>query len=311
MKVFLILLCCLCLWPDASAATLHLIAVADTQNASLGKACRSNLERIDKQLALVEKYTALSINKVYITGSEVITDSIIAIVQRLNCSKQDVVLFHYSGHGINRGSTWPDFLIPGRASLSLGKVRELLQTKSPRLLIALADACNGKSRHPTASRGEASLAYRPRVANDIIQANYQRLFCEAEGSIVACSSQVGSSSYYNPYLGGYFTLSLMESMVYETKESREANWLDVLQAAKEMTSQTAQSYGKQQIPVFAMYPGECAPMPYKTYIVQKHDTLFQIAKTHETTALRLKEWNALEADLIRVGDVLKIYTKQP
>ncbi len=47
------------------------------------------------------------------------------------------------------------------------------------------------------------------------------------------------------------------------------------------------------------------------YAVKPGDSLWYIAKTFNVTVSKLKQWNSLSKDTLRIGDTLKVFLKAP
>ncbi len=304
--------------------TFHLIIVSDTDDATIGEGCQKNIDRLTTHFKPIAKHLKMSYKSYVLKGDQVNGDSIIYLLKNKVKIKrrEDIVVFHYSGHGTNRGSkdVWPRFLIPNGFKSSLTKIHGILETKKPKFLLTLADCCNGASRRRPTPRIEIEARNQP--VTILSKKNYYKLFQEAEGDIIACASRKGAVSYYDSYLGGYFSLGFCEAMTEEVNALNTRmpiSWESIFLLTEEYTSNLATGWGRRQqpqikinlkketdqIPIFGEEPTN--EIEVTIYQVKKGDTLSKIAKTYKITVVDLKKWNNLKSSLIRRKQKLKIY----
>ena len=69
---------------------------------------------------------------------------------------------------------------------------------------------------------------------------------------------------------------------------------------------TAAKLALEQRNAAAAAPPPVAPAPSKLYTVSKGDTLSVIAKKHDVSVEKLREWNHLKNDNLRIGQVLHL-----
>ncbi|RKZ63221.1 MAG: hypothetical protein DRR08_04055 [Candidatus Parabeggiatoa sp. nov. 2] len=200
--------------------TLHAILVADTNDDSIGKSVKIDLGNMEKLVSEISQHTGILLTGGSISGNDVNKSQILSVVEGLSVGPEDIVIYYYSGHGHNPGGTaWPAMVLEG-GSLPLKTVREKLKAKGPRLLIVMADTCNGFSNRRTFNASRAGGK----------KANYEYLFLKHKGVITASSSEPGEYSWGNEQIGGLFTDALLNSLNQELVASNPS-WKAIMKGA--------------------------------------------------------------------------------
>jgi hypothetical protein len=212
---------------------MHAVLVGDTQDGSIGVGISENLQNMNAFLHRVEIEGQISVSKSEIKDDKFNCKAITQTIEQLNLGPTDVVLFYYSGHGFRRDSTqtkFPEFDCrrtsdPNRAELS-GIVNDLVQSKKPKFILALADTCNKQvtaSIAPPAAAAFASPTDR--------KAAFQRLFRDYSGTLMMSGSVPGEYSWYmvsGSSLGGFFTNQLLRTINQKILEQGpRIRWEDI------------------------------------------------------------------------------------
>lgn len=210
------------------AAALHAIIVADVNDTSIG--ADQDVAAIQKMTDTIRRATCLGGEDIVIVagrGKRVVIEN---TLNQLSVNPDDVVIFYYSGHGANPGGgdRWPMLGIEGQSTpvpnlLKLSSVKKTLQSKNPRFLITMADACN-KPMPGSADRGR-------RQSNQ--PAGFKKLFLGYKGTIIASSSIPYQYSYGDPQNGGLFTQQFLNAL-NQVQASPNPNW----EAVKKMATKT-------------------------------------------------------------------------
>ncbi|OQW89682.1 MAG: hypothetical protein BWK78_07305 [Thiotrichaceae bacterium IS1] len=241
-----ILFICLSLWtivPLSIAETLHTIVIADTSNWQGGTSFSKDLSRIKELAGTIAIYTRLKLRLYEISGHDLNRNKVTATLDALSVEQNDVVLFHYAGHGgrtSNKSTLWPFMDIDGGA-LDLDKVKSILEQKNPRFLVILADTCNNfnDSLNPVWSRGGSSRGTTPQSES------YRRLFLNYRGHVFASGAKPGQSSWGNSEHGGFFTDAFIKNLNNELASSNP-NWHSIMKR----TEAPIEVGGKVQNPQF-------------------------------------------------------------
>lgn len=233
--------------------TIHLLIVASTTDVTIGEGCQVNIDRLKRYTKQITDLTEISVKEYIIKGNAVSSTKILTTIQTINCQKNDIIWFYYSGHGTNAGLKWPKFLIQG-APISLEKVHNELLKKKPRLLLSFADCCNftvsANNRVENVNNKKSVNPENTTENQNTIKANIQKLFNLTEGEIIVCSSEPGEFSVYNEILGGFFTMSFFEAY-YQAIHSvnlSDVTWQRIFSETNLMTNDIASSISKKQTP---------------------------------------------------------------
>ncbi len=234
------------------AATLHAIIVADTNDYSIGDSTKQDLHNLENLVKLISQQTGLTLQSVSLEGEQFSQERVESALNNLRVAKEDVVIFYYSGHGeraLDKTTRWPSLAL-NKSGAKAGQlfdfdnIIEHLQQQGPRLLLAIADACNNVVPPPK-DHGV------PKVGE------YRELFLNYQGHLIFASSKPGQKSA-GTLEGGLFTNAWLASLNSET------TWERII---KRSTGQIAIGEGKVQTPqvIFDIKPvGASSPLPPST-----------------------------------------------
>jgi hypothetical protein len=238
VAVITVLLVCVLTVPVEAATppTIHLITVADTNDAAIGAGARANAQRMAGYLQVVGVTLGVTID-----SNTKVVDNDFSDAANDNCAKvrqaltafttgpDDVVVFYYSGHGFNKGlpsDPYPSFWCSsiGNHDVGLKSVATDISRKNPRLTIAIADACDsqlGQTPPSAAGAGAAPVDRLPLL---------KLLFLGYRGTLILASSSPKEFSWYLP-TGGFFSDQLMRALDSATTPGHMNGWDDVIAGA--------------------------------------------------------------------------------
>jgi hypothetical protein len=241
----------------ASAQTIHLITIADTNDATIGQGVASNSKLLISYFREVSNLLQLNMIVTEIDGRQgcVVGETcfscsaIKTAVDRMQAGNNDVVLFYYSGHGfrtVRSTSQFPSFYCsttdPLADSPNLYDVSTVLAAKGARLVITVADTCNAVIPLPL-----------PQVAPAVAppsrrEQQLRRLFLEYKGLLIMSSSVPGQFSWYYPN-GGIFTRRLLSTLQTVSAPGASGLWKDVTnEATKQISVESANGPAVIQTP---------------------------------------------------------------
>lgn len=230
--------------PSASASTLHLIIVADTQDYKIGTSVAADSRNIQTLIEMIvyRSNNQLSLNKIVFEGASITQQNMLTAIDSLRVGANDIIVFLYAGHGHRYTSTtskWPLLDTMNHPTDFLTVIKKI-SSKYARQFIALADCCNNV----------VDVQYREsRLANNFPYNNIKRMFLDAKVKIAASGCKPGQTSLGDPN-GGYFTsafISNLKAALYS-----HGNWNTVFE--KTRTDVLGRSGNKQE-PQYHRYGG--------------------------------------------------------
>jgi hypothetical protein len=222
---------------STGVSSFHTIFAADTLDSNIGSSVQADLNKLNEFAQRVVQGTGMVQDSIVLTGESLTKEAVVETVKKLSVNPQDVIYFHFSGHGVNTqtGSKWPALVTKGKQLVEFDWIVSALKQKKPRLLIAMADACNN---YPTIRAVARALVIEPIKQN--------RLFTDYKGYIVGSAASPGQWAQ-GKVDGGFLTLSLIESMHEAEQAARGAStWKSVV----ENTSNKTRGLNMQQTPQF-------------------------------------------------------------
>ena len=254
MKRLILYICCVYICCMSSAAlaqgqNLYLVLYSATQDYSIGEGCKINYERVDRQVKKMAQATGMKYIRYCKTGPLVTPQAMKRKLMSLKAQANDVIIFHYSGHAINDGSSqWPRLLLNG-GTLKLTTIQKILKSKKARLTLTIGDCCNATylAQRPRATKNTPRLGSK---SNHVTLA-YRKLLLQSQGHWLLSGSKRGYSAYYNGLVGGFFTFSLLESIYQNTQyPTSSVSWKNILKGTIDYTQRLAGEMGKRQVPQF-------------------------------------------------------------
>jgi outer membrane protein OmpA-like peptidoglycan-associated protein len=222
----------------STAATLHAIIVADTLNQVNPGQEPSNIhadkdvKNLTAMFKVVAQATGLKLNLIVLDGQVIVPKGegrkmVLATIEGLRPNSDDVVVFHYSGHGVMdyKGGQWPAMELqglgtPSEGLLQLSKVKDALEKQNPRLLLVMADTCN---EYDMTKRGRGEIIkLEPGTENA-----YKALFLKHQGIVIASGSERGQSSKGDTD-GGFFTQGFLDSLQKEVRSPSAPKWENIM-----------------------------------------------------------------------------------
>ena len=233
-KAFLILACMLLVFA-ADAQTIHWIIFADTQDPNNGSEVRNSMnvyttQFIDRMNDAIIAKGYLPRQKTY-SGSDFTEAKCKNVIKNLSCSKDDIVVFYYLGHGgraqmgkdemasYNQKYPWPDLAFNKAGTnesingLTLNAIHNDLKQKGARLTVTIGMCCNAhSSQYKKHGMSTQSRRYKI-VSKKFAKKVGQQLFLKSKGDVLVASAQPGQFSYGGSYGGqdvDCFTAALCE-----------------------------------------------------------------------------------------------------
>lgn len=226
---------------DIGGGTIHFIVFADTEDASIGTSCSQTLKYLQGNfLVKLRRYIDNMDTKSYIyEGNGNFTRSKLnEAISSLSTSPNDVILFYYTGHGFNNGSNDYPTLTLGRDGEALDErkkelldVYNTLRSKSHRLLVVMAEACNKQA-------SGTGISDNSPYEDD--GSKFKTLFASS-GDYMISSSKRGQASYSQAGSMGVFSRSFSEAMdeIASENSTTSATWPNLFRLISQKTVQRA------------------------------------------------------------------------
>ncbi|MGA7327274.1 MAG: caspase family protein [Rhodomicrobium sp.] len=217
--------------------TLHLIAVADTEDGLVGKEFGLNNEEIKRYAGSLAGTTDLVLDVKEIAGKDYSCSNINAAVKNLSAQPNDVVIFYHSGHGTSpkkdisdkAGSKFPSLQCTTDLTAALPNLEDIsnaLRKKGARLTITAADSCNRLPEQELAPLGKAAiLPPRNRI---------RTMFLNFKGYILISGASTDEFAFYKRNDSGEFTKQFLNALDYPPNVKPELLWQEVLDRASKV-----------------------------------------------------------------------------
>ncbi|HRI20744.1 MAG TPA: caspase family protein, partial [Panacibacter sp.] len=211
---------------DEKKIKMHLIIVADVLDSSIGSSCQLDMERTLETFDSLRKYMGFAksnfITKT-IAGKDLSKKNVQAAIANLKPSKNDIVIFYYSGHGYRlpeNGRRFPNIKLKTfhtdrqdvlNNSMNMEDIFNSIKNKGARLNLVLSDCCNDDIFSENA---QGSAPAKSRGSNvDWSDNNVRTLFLNKQPlSVLATAAQGGQRASGNNKFGGFFSFYFKTAM---------------------------------------------------------------------------------------------------
>jgi len=217
----------------ASAQTIHLITIADTNDLNIGSGTLGNTLRVAEFVNRAAAEMKVTVSRQDVSGKSFSCNRIAEAVGLLKAGPEDVVIFYYSGHGFRTDdnvTSFPDLYCGEEAFTGsaprLLNIAAALAKKGARLTITVADSCNVLATQPLPQLPGAATASIP-VSRE---KQYRKLFFGHRGTLTMSGAVKGQFSWYTPQ-HGLFTNQLFNALDAATHPSKQGLWKDVTDLA--------------------------------------------------------------------------------
>lgn len=232
--------------PATSGSSIHLIVVANTEDARIGTSVVKDVNNLYSQIKDVATFLKLPLRYTEVKGSKFGKASVETALNNLKPGSNDIVIFYYSGHGYsnedNPAQPYPQFdLRQSRfddikvATLNASDVFNRIKAKNARLNLIITDCCNSNLGLLKPEGKNFAQTAKSLLTWD--QSYCYNLFMKSKGSILATAAKKGQYAYGNTDLGGYFTSNLVTSLEkYLSKfQTTSPTWEEIIAEAQAST----------------------------------------------------------------------------
>ncbi len=225
----------------SQAQKFYEFVFCNTLDEGIGSTCALDESRIINEFGSIAERIGLEPVERFFHGNECSKENLLKELNNLNCTKDDVVLFYYSGHGVHaeggRDDKFPQmclkYNIRDQANfVPVRQVQEIISKKNQRLAIILTDCCNDIDESGFVSVKGIAQERGVQVIKRSADPNYRRLFSDAEGIVTATGCKLGQTSKCNNLLGGFFTYHFLNQLNEICNGSGKATWGTLLDNVK-------------------------------------------------------------------------------
>ncbi|MEN9569367.1 MAG: hypothetical protein RL172_598 [Bacteroidota bacterium] len=231
--------------PLQSAAKMYLVLVANTIEASIKKTCIIDKDETLQAFQQIAEYLKIPFIPTIIADANYSKTSVQNALNSIRPSKNDIVIFYYSGHGYNKKDQYQYPYLDLRQKLydqldnsntiNIQEIYNQVKQKGARLNLVLSDCCNTLPEQ-TAGIIEETPSLRNSSLGWNIQ-NCSQLFLNNKPvSILMTAASKGEASAGNGSQGGYFTFNFRETLFKRLGLFYHfVSWDDLLNSAKKQT----------------------------------------------------------------------------
>ena len=256
------------------SSRMFLLTVADTEDENIGADCDTDRKKQQAYFKKIADKLQIPIIISELFGKDLSKSNLLSKLDELQPAKNDIVIFHYSGHGYskedNRQYPYLDLRydkdIPVRAAdeINMEEVYTIIKNKPGRLNLVISDCCNW---HLDVSNVKSTNIANPRPSSvGLSVENMQALFMSPDRtSLMITAAAKGQVSAGNPTNGGIFTSQFREALQkYMGINYQNITWQQITENTQQQTATVAgyslcprpenpNEYNKcSQTPVFKM-----------------------------------------------------------
>lgn len=236
IKMFTIIILSTSMTIVTQAQTLHAIIFADTNDPKVGVYDKKDYIGMTIETSTIASATGMHLKEYFYKDDFCSNANLVSVLENLKTSKNDVILFYYSGHGVRSAednSDYPQMCLGSHYEKDfypLQKVLSKLKNQPARLKIVIGDCCNsvgaGVTAKDYATKGVTILTKAP-------VDTYTNLFMNHTGTIIASSSQKGENSITIDLKdgtpgGGIFTNVFLFVLQTIVSEGMDFDWNEIL-----------------------------------------------------------------------------------
>ncbi len=241
--------------------TLHVIILADLYDAHIGVGCNEDRRKLIQFYTSVASKLKIRLDTVTIANERYNRSGVQSALDSLKPGSNDIVVFHYTGHGFNREDPtdpYPNlFLVPysertafdslkskeqeealSNATMSIQEIYKIIISKGARLNCVFSDCCNTEYKLknvPMIDDGKTKRGFLT------LYPDYcKKLFIDERASFLATAVKKGEQAASNARIGSLYTDNYLQIMgKYLTPayngSADDVNWNSILANADEIT----------------------------------------------------------------------------
>lgn len=237
--------------------TLRLLMIANTEVDDIGIACQQDLKNVTNEFRNIARVLQIPYEQTIVSNRDFNEENVAKAIDEFSPSKQDIVVFVYSGHGFRfkdqkreKDEEFPNLNLTrsvyDNASehySKMGDVHNAIVAKGAKLNIILSDCCNTEIRMETPSAVSTNTLFS-RATCSLDTEKLRSLFLGTQGDVWATAASPGEASWCG-VKGGFFLLSVIESLRYQISSltSEKPSWDSLITSAIDRARETTNSNG--------------------------------------------------------------------
>ena len=249
-----------------SIPTLHLMILADLHDEDIGVGCNEDKQKLIQFYSSVTSKLKIRLDTIIIANERYNRASVQLALDSLKPGNDDIVVFHYTGHGFNREDPldpYPNlFLMPYAdrpgwrnlkskdsaeqalryATLSIQDIYKIIVSKGARLNCVFSDCCNTEYKLKNIPVNDDGKTKRGILT---LYPDYcKKLFIDERASFLATAVKKGEQAASNTRIGSMYTDDYLQIVgKYLTPAYNgtveDVNWNVILNNAVDMTKARA------------------------------------------------------------------------
>lgn len=207
---------------------MFLMIVSNIKDESIGPDCLKDQQNLIKTYAAIADELEINMDTIVIQGDQYSKKNVLAAINDLKPGKNDIVIFHYSGHGYNSDKptdSFPNMVINTdtlpvsnlsklktvlpTVSINIEDIYKMIIAKNARLNFVFSDCCNTTINF---DQPQSGLIPVKRDAWDVTTNKCKILFLDQRLNVLATATKKGQESKGNETNGGYFTYNYVENL---------------------------------------------------------------------------------------------------
>lgn len=212
-----------------NAQTLHGIILADTEDPKIGRFCEKDVQLMHLFMGGVAQTIGYDYSDYILAGGDCTSGNAMEAIRSLQVGPQDIVFFYYTGHGarsMQDTSPFPQMKLKD-TMYPLYRIADQIEGRSPRLSIAITDACNSFIAGLPSKGISGGNTYLSKGSSDF----YKSLFGQTKGKMRITSSKIGQDSKATED-GGLFTIAFLSTLIEKEQDGSAISWENILSATK-------------------------------------------------------------------------------
>lgn len=239
MRYIFLLLVVLGSCPDVcNGQSFYAVLVADTRDPELGASCEKDLSQMSAALKNVASRIKFNYREIVCSQDKFGKTGIEDALAGVRCSPQDIVVFYYTGHGINvpDGPSRFPILRLNDERMGLESIHTLLKQKKPAFCLTFGDCCNNLLASAPVQRKANAVFRGIGVSKD--GEILQKLFVESKGDLLISSARRGERATANPDAGSFYSDNWVQALSSAQNNNANISWESLLRDAENRLQKT-------------------------------------------------------------------------